>query len=123
MPYGLATIWNITSKYIYNNQDKNIGIGTTTPICALDVYCNIAEKGIKLEDKYELKPENNKKYDLVVRENINVDHNDLIIWYNFNKEDFTSNFTSNFYESPQKYGDLTIKGITSNLQKEYYVGT
>ena len=123
MPYGLATIWNITSKYIYNNQDKNIGIGTTTPICALDVYCNIAEKGIKLEDKYELKPENNKKYDLVVRENINVDHNDLIIWYNFNKEDFTNNLTSNTYESQIKYGKLITQGITSNLQKEYYIGT
>ena len=123
MPYGLATIWNITSKYIYNNQNKNIGIGTTTPICSLDVYCNIAEKGIKLEDKYELKPENNKKYDLVVRENIYVDHNDLIIWYNFNKEDFKNNLTSNIDQSSQKYGNLTIKGTTSNLQKEYYVGT
>ena len=125
MPYELGTIWNVTSKYIYNTLDKNIGIGTTTPICELDVYCNIAENGIKLEDKYQLKPENNKKYDLIVREDLDEDHKHLIIWYKFNKDDFTSNFTSNLFspEEVKHYGDLITIGTRSNLQKEYYVGT
>jgi len=118
MPYELGTIWNVTSKYIYNTLDKNIGIGTTTPICELDVYCNIAENGIKLEDKYQLKPENNKKYDLIVREDLDEDHQHLIIWYKFNKENFTSNYAA------IGYGELsTENGTRSNLQKEYYVGT
>jgi hypothetical protein len=118
MPYELGTIWNVTSKYIYNTLDKNIGIGTTTPICELDVYCNIAENGIKLEDKYQLKPENNKKYDLIVREDLDEDHQHLIIWYKFNKENFTSNYAA------IGYGALsTENGTRSNLQKEYYVGT
>ena len=118
MPYELGTIWNVTSKYIYNTLDKNIGIGTTTPICELDVYCNIAENGIKLEDKYQLKPENNKKYDLIVREDLDEDHQHLIIWYKFNKDDFTSNYAA------IGYGALsTENGTRSNLQKEYYVGT
>ena len=122
MPYELGTIWNVTSKYIYNTLDKNIGIGigTTTPICELDVYCNIAENGIKLEDKYQLKPENNKKYDLIVREDLDEDHSDLIIWYKFNKDDFTSNYDI----QGRGYGELsTERGTISNLQKEYYVGT
>ena len=124
MPYELGTIWNVTSKYIYNTLDKNIGIGTTTPICELDVYCNIAENGIKLEDKYQLKPENNKKYDLIVREDLDEDHQHLIIWYKFNKDDFTSNFTSNNDTVGQQYGELSNeRGTISNLQKEYYVGT
>ena len=127
MPYELGTIWNVTSKYIYNTLDKNIGIGTTTPICELDVYCNIAENGIKLEDKYQLKPEHNKKYDLIVREDLNIDDSQLIIWYKFNKEDFTSNFTSNLFPpaKQQHYGNLITMGTgtRSNLQKEYYVGT
>ena len=124
MPYELGTIWNVTSKYIYNTLDKNIGIGTTTPICELDVYCNIAENGIKLEDKYQLKPEHNKKYDLVVREDLDEDHQHLIIWYKFNKDDFTSNFTSNNDTVGQQYGELSNeRGTISNLQKEYYVGT
>ena len=118
MPYELGTIWNVTSKYIYNTLDKNIGIGTTTPICELDVYCNIAENGIKLEDKYQLKPENNKKYDLIVREDLNIDDSDLIIWYKFNKDDFTSNYAAG------SNGELSNeRGTISNLQKEYYVGT
>jgi len=123
MPYELGTIWNVTSKYIYNTLDKNIGIGTTTPICELDVYCNIAENGIKLEDKYQLKPENNKKYDLIVREDLNQDYLDpnysnLIIWYKFNKDDFTSNYAAG------SNGLLSNEsGTISNLQKEYYVGT
>jgi len=125
MPYELGTIWNVTSKYIYNTLDKNIGIGTTTPICELDVYCNIAENGIKLEDKYQLKPEHNKKYDLIVREDLDEDHQHLIIWYKFNKDDFTSNFTSNNYNTDTEYRRLIIEGTgtISNLQKEYYVGT
>ena len=118
MPYALGTIWNVTSKYIYNTLDKNIGIGTTTPICELDVYCNIAENGIKLEDKYQLKPEHNKKYDLIVREDLDEDHSELIIWYKFNKDDFTSNYAAG------NNGLLsTERGTISNLQKEYYVGT
>ena len=118
MPYELGTIWNVTSKYIYNTLDKNIGIGTTTPICELDVYCNIAENGIKLEDKYQLKPENNKKYDLIVREDLNIDDSDLIIWYKFIKDDFTSNYAAG------SNGELSNeRGTISNLQKEYYVGT
>ena len=124
MPYELGTIWNVTSKYIYNTLDKNIGIGTTTPICELDVYCNIAENGIKLEDKYQLKPEHNKKYDLIVREDLDEDHQHLIIWYKFNKDDFTSNFTNNNDTVGQQYGELSNeRGTISNLQKEYYVGT
>ena len=125
MPYELGTIWNVTSKYIYNTLDKNIGIGTTTPICELDVYCNIAENGIKLEDKYQLKPEHNKKYDLIVREDLDEDHQHLIIWYKFNKDDFTSNFTSNNDNTDTEYRRLIIEGTgtISNLQKEYYVGT
>ena len=125
MPYELGTIWNVTSKYIYNTLDKNIGIGTTTPICELDVYCNIAENGIKLEDKYQLKPEHNKKYDLIVREDLDEDNSELIIWYKFNKEDFTSNFTSNLFSpnDEEHYGNLITIGTGSNLQKEYYVGT
>ena len=125
MPYELGTIWNVTSKYIYNTLDKNIGIGTTTPICELDVYCNIAENGIKLEDKYQLKPENNKKYDLIVREDLDTDDSQLIIWYKFNKDDFTSNFTSNNDNTETEYRRLIIEGTgtKSNLQKEYYVGT
>jgi hypothetical protein len=115
MPYELGTIWNVTSKYIYNTLDKNIGIGTTTPICELDVYCNIAENGIKLEDKYQLKPENNKKYDLIVREDLDKDDSQLIIWYKFNKEDFTSNYAS--------LQDKTLEGNPSIFQSEYYVGT
>ena len=131
MPYELGTIWNVTSKYIYNTLDKNIGIGTTIPICELDVYCNIAENGIKLEDKYQLKPENNKKYDLIVREDredredLDQDDPQLIIWYKFNKDDFTSNFTSNNDNTDTEYRRLIIEGTgtISNLQKEYYVGT
>ena len=125
MPYELGTIWNVTSKYIYNTLDKNIGIGTTTPICELDVYCNIAENGIKLEDKYQLKPEHNKKYDLVVREDLDEDNSELIIWYKFNKDDFTSNFTNNLFppNEEEHYGNLITIGTRSNLQKEYYVGT
>jgi hypothetical protein len=125
MPYELGTIWNVTSKYIYNTLDKNIGIGTTTPICELDVYCNIAENGIKLEDKYQLKPENNKKYDLIVREDLDEDYSHPnyltpIIWYKFNRE----NFTSNYDIQGRGYGTLsTENGTISNLQKEYYVGT
>ena len=57
MPYGLGTVWNNTSKYIYTDPDANkkVGIGTISPICALDVYSNIAEDGILLEKKYTLK--------------------------------------------------------------------
>ena len=124
MPYELGTIWNVTSKYIYNTLDKNIGIGTTTPICELDVYCNIAENGIKLEDKYQLKPEHNKKYDLIVREDLDEDNTELIMWYKSNKEDCTSNVTSNNDTVGQQYGELSNeRGTLSNLQKEYYVGT
>tara|TARA_B110000027_G_C16121673_1_gene303418 strand:- start:1215 stop:6443 length:5229 start_codon:yes stop_codon:yes gene_type:complete len=121
MPYGLGTVWNNTSKYIYTDPDANkkVGIGTISPICALDVYSNIAEDGILLEKKYTLKPENNKKYDLIVRENIiNTDLNDsLIISYQFNKESFDCNL------SPFSYGTLTTIGTREKLQTEYYVGT
>ena len=115
MPYELGTIWNVTSKYIYNTLDKNIGIGTTTPICELDVYGDISEKGISLKEKYELKPENNKKYDLIVREDLDTYDSQLIIWYKFNKENFNSNYAS--------LQGKTLKGNPSIFQSEYYVGT
>ena len=115
MPYELGTIWNITSKYIYNTLNKNIGIGTTIPISKLDVYGDISEKSIKLEEKYELKPENNKKYDLIVREDLDPNYSNLIIWYKFNKDDFTSNYANT------EYG--TLKGNPSIFQSEYYIGT
>jgi len=117
MPYGLGSVWNVTSKYIYNDPDKNVGIGTISPICALDVFGNIAEKGITLEDKYNLKPENNKKYDLIVREKLNDSIDSLIISYQFNKESFDYNL------STLSYGTLHTIGTRKALQKEYYVGT
>lgn len=119
MPYGLGTVWNVTSKYIYTDpaSSKNVGIGNITPICALDVFGDIAEKGILLEEKYNLKPENNKKYDLIVRENIDTILINSIIIYQFNKDSFNSNLATT------KYGTLETIGKRKELQKEYYVGT
>jgi hypothetical protein len=119
MPYGLGTVWNVTSKYIYTDPvlDKNVGIGTISPVCDLDVYGNIAENGILLENKYNLKPENNKKYDLIIREKLNDSTNALIIGYQFNKESFNCNL------STLSYGTLKTIGTRKAIQKEYYVGT
>ena len=93
MPYKLGKIWNEASTYI--TTDKKVGINTSYPTSTLDVKGDITEDGLKLSKKYTLKTDDNKKEDLIILDNrdnlIDNYKNNLILWYKFNEDNFTTN--------------------------------